>query len=146
MGFFSKFTNSLKGNVQKLNGRSDALEAVCAACAYVAAADGDISDAEVATTITTIQNNATLAGAFTTQQIEKCADVMFNRAKGGRSGRLGLKKEIMDIANDNEIAEIVFVAALDVADHGDIDEKEKKVLLDIAGMLGVDAKKYDLAA
>lgn len=146
MGLFSKFTSSLKGNVTKINGRMDALEAVCAACAYVAAADGDVSDDEVATTITTIQNNVLLSGAFTSQQIEKCADAMINRAKGGRSGRLGLKKEIMDIANDHEIAEIVFVAALDVADHGDIDEKEKKVLFDIASMLGVDAKKYDLAA
>lgn len=146
MGFFSKFTNSLKGNVQKLNGRNDALEAVCAACAWVAAADGDISDDEVATTISTIQNNATLAGAFTVQQIEKTADVMLARAKGGRSGRLGLKKEIQDIAGDHEISEIVFVAALDVADHGDIDEKEKKVLIELAALLGLRASDYDLAA
>lgn len=146
MGLFSKFTGSLKNKAQKINGRMDALEAVCAACAYVAAADGDVSDDEVATTITTIQNNTILSGAFTTQQIEKCADAMINRARGGRSGRLGLKKEIQDIANDHEIAEIVFVAALDVADHGDIDEKEKKVLIDIASMLGVNAKDYDLAA
>lgn len=146
MGFFSKFTDSLKGNVTKLNGRMDALEAVCAACAYVAGADGDISDDEVATTITTIQNNPVLAGSFTTQQIEKCADAMFARARGGRSGRLGLKKEIADVASDAAIAEVVFVAALDVADHGDIDEKEKRVLMDIAGILGLDAKKYDLAA
>jgi len=146
MGLFSKFTGNLKNKASKINGRMDALEAVCAACAYVAAADGDVSDDEVATTITTIQNNTILSGAFTTQQIEKCADAMINRARGGRSGRLGLKKEIQDVANDHEIAEIVFVAALDVADHGEIDEKEKKVLIDIAGMLGVNAKDYDLAA
>lgn len=140
-GFKSKFG----GAVNKYSGRKDFLEAVCASCALIAAADGDVSDAEVEKTVKVIASNPKLSGSFASREIELSADAMLKRAQAGRSGRVGLYKEIDDIASDPEMAETVYVAALDVAESsGGIDEKEKAVLLNIAQRLKIDTKQYDV--
>lgn len=144
MGIFDRFTKAAQDSYKKLDGRKDALEAVCSACALVAGHDGDISDKEVDTTINLIKNNSKLSASFDIRVIEQTADVMFERAKGGRSGRHGLWKEIDEVAKDPEIAEIVFIAALDVADQDGISDGERKVLGDIAKRLGLNPANYEL--
>lgn len=134
----SKFT----GSVAKFSGRKDFLEAVCAASALVAFADGDASDAEIDTSIKSITSNAQLSGSFSTREIETTAETMMNRAKGGRVGRNGLYKEIEDIKADHEMAETVLLTALDVADNGGIDEKEKNVLAEVAKRLSLNLSSY----
>lgn len=135
----------LTGSVQKLSGRKDALEAVCAAAALVAAADGNVSDAEVAATTKAIKANPTLTAAFSARDIDSTTDAMMTRAEGGRSGRLGLYREIEQIAKDPDIAEIVYLAALDVAESdGSIGDKEKAILTKIAGSLGLNPANYDI--
>lgn len=141
---FAALKSKLTGGVNKYSGRKDFLEAVCAASALVAAADGDVSDAEVDQTIKAITSNANLSAAFRTQEIERTADAMLNRAKGGRVGRSGLYKEIEDVSSDHDMAETVLLSALDVADQGGIDDKEKAVLGTIAQKLGLNLANYDV--
>lgn len=141
---FAALKAKLSGGVNKYSGRNDFLEAVCAASALVAAADGDVSDAEVDQTIKAITSNANLSANFRTQEIERTADAMLKRAQGGRVGRSGLFKEIEDVAADHDMAETVLLSALDVADHGGIDEKEKAVLGSIAQRLGLNIANYDV--
>lgn len=140
-----KLKNAFSGSVAKVSGRTDFLEAVCAASALIAVADGEIEDSEVEATTKTILANKILSGAFDARTIENTADQMFNRAKAGRSGRLGLYKEVDDIASDAELAEIVFVTALDIAESdGQIEPEEQKVLDNLAQRLKVDAKKFEV--
>lgn len=142
MGLLSKLRGQFKGSVAKVSGRTDFLEAVCAAAALVAWADGNADDTEIAAAIKAVTSNKELLGAFDSRTIELTADQMFTRAGGGRVGRMGLEKEIKDIASDPDIAEIVLVTALDVADSGGISDEEKAVLGKIAKTLGLDLNKY----
>lgn len=142
---FAKLKERLTGSVNKFSGRKDFLEAVCASCALVAAADGEIEDSEVDQTIKVIASNPALSSAFSTREIEGTADQMLKRAGAGRTGRMGLYREIEDIAADKEMAETVYLAALDVADtDGEVAPQEKEVLAKIAGKLGLNPKDYDV--
>lgn len=141
---FAKLKNAFSGSVNKYSGKKDFLEAVCAACALVSAADGELEDAEITQTIKGIQSNPALAGAFASREIEATADAMCKRAQGGRVGRAGLYKELEDIASDKDMAETVLLTALDVADSdGQVEPEEKLVLAKIAQTLGLNLANYD---
>lgn len=142
MGLLSAFKSKLTGSVAKYSGRKDFLEAVCAAAALVAYADGSADDKEIQTTIKSITSNANLSGSFPSREIELTADLMLNRAAGGRVGRNGLYKEIDDIAADADMSEVVLLTALDVADNDGISDTEKGVLDAIAKRLHLDLNKY----
>lgn len=133
--------NLLGDKAKRFSGRTDFLEAVCAACALVAAADGDLSDDELAAAVTAVKANAALTAAFDARAIEKTMDTMCNRAVG-RVGKAGLLKEISEIKSDLEMAETVLLAALDVADQNGISDVEKAVLAKIAAELSLDLNKY----
>ena len=140
---FAKLKSAFTGKVSKFSGRTDFLEAVCAASALVAAADGDVSDAEVNATVKSVSSNAQLASAFDQRAIEKTAETMLRRAQGGRVGRAGLMKEIDDIKADAEMAETVLLSALDVADDVGISAEERAVLDKIAKALGLSLANYE---
>jgi tellurite resistance protein TerB len=146
MAFLGRLFGSAQEAVNKYGGNKDFLEAVCASAALVAAADGEISDNEVAKTQQVVLNNPKLSGAFDRRTIETTIDQMLNRANGGRSGRHGLYQEIEDVINkDPEMSEAVYLMALDVAEaEGGIDDKEQAVLDKIAERLHIDKKKYDV--
>ena len=140
---FGAFKKMVSGSVQKYSGRTDFLEAVCAAAALVAAADGDIEDAEVDSVVKTVTNHPDLSGAFDRRTIENTIQQMLSRAQTGRVGKMGLYKEIDDIANDGDMAETVYLTALDVSESdGEIEPQEKEVLAKIAERLKIDTKKY----
>lgn len=140
---FNKLKNAFAGKVNKYSGKKDFLEAVCAACALVAAADGDLEDAEIAQTIKGIASNPELAGAFPSREIEQTADAMLKRAQGGRVGRNGLFKELEDIASDKDMSETVLLTALDVADSdGEMEPAEKVILEKIAQTFGLNLASY----
>ena len=142
---FGKLKNKLGKAARKFDGRIDFLEAVCASCALVAAADGEVSDEEVKATINAIKANAVLAEGFKQKIIEQTADKMLKRAQSGRTGRLGLYKEIEDIDANEEMAEVVYLAALDIAESdGAIEGEEKNVLDKIAQRLGVNPANLEV--
>lgn len=135
------FKNLLGDKAKRFSGRTDFLEATCAACALVAAADGDLGDDELVAAVAAVKANAAIAGAFDARAIETTMDKMCGRAVG-RVGKAGLLKEISEIKSDTEMAETVLLAALDVADKGGIGPEERQVLAKIAGELGLDLNKY----
>ena len=143
MGFLDKLKGRVTGSVNKFSGRKDFLEGVLAATALIAVADGEIEDEEIATTIKTVLANPELSGAFPSREIEITADAMLKRAQAGRSGRLGLWKEIEEVAGDPEMAETIYVTALDVSESdGQIEPEEQAVLDKLAATLKIDPKKF----
>lgn len=126
----------------------DFLEAVCAACALVAAADGDIEESEKRKVVSIVTGHATLGKLYQQNVIEQTADVMFKRAKDV-SGRQQLARELDDIKGRPDgatMAEDVYLIALDIANaDGEIEPQEDAVLKKIATRLGVDASKFEFA-
>lgn len=137
--FLNNLKEKLSSSIKRFSGRKDFLEAVCAASALVAAADGEITDDEIKMAIKVVSSNPTLAAAFKTSEIEKCIDSMLKRAGSGRTGRMGLYKEIEDIAKDPAMCETTYLCALDIAEtDGNVAKEEKLVLDQIAKRLGVN--------
>lgn len=140
--FGKLFGKKAEAAVQKFSGRTDFLEAVCAGAALVAAADGEIEDAEVTATVKAVKANKALATGFDPQTIDKTINTMLDRAGGGRVGRAGLRKEIMEVAKDAEMAEAVVLTMLDVAEaDGEVEPAEQKLLESIAKDLGIDLNR-----
>lgn len=133
--------DKLSSGVKRVSGRKDFLEAACASCALVAAADGDISDDEIRAATKAVSSNPTLSSSFKANEIDKTMDTMLKRAQSGRSGRLGLYKEIGDLQGDAEMGELVYLVALDVAEaDGEIGPKERDVLSLVAKKFGLNEK------
>ena len=133
------FGKKAEAAVQKFSGRTDFLEAVCAAAALIAAADVEIEDSEVKATVKAVKANKSLSTGFDQTAIEATINKMLERAAGGRVGRMGLWEEIREVAKDAELAQGVVLAALDVAEgDGEIEPAEKVVLDRLAKELSVD--------
>jgi len=135
---FAKGSDKLSASVKKMDGRLDALQAVCAAGAYIAGAEGGVDEGEAAALLNVCKTNELLSAAFSADQIEQVATSMLLKANGGFSGKLGLKKELMDIAHDKEMGAVVLAAAVDVAAaDGSVGAKEYKALEEVSGFIGV---------
>lgn len=124
----------------------DFLEAVLAASALVAAADGDIEDSERRKVVSVIQNNPTLSSLYSANVIEQTADVMFKRAKDA-SGRQQLARELDDVKkrpDGQQMAEDAYLVAQDIAlSDGELEPAEEAVLAKIATRLNIDTSKFD---
>jgi tellurite resistance protein TerB len=137
--FGKLFGKKAEAAVQKFSGRTDFLEAVCAAAALIAAADGEIEDAEIKATVKAVKANKALAAGFDQQMIDQTINRMLERAEGGRVGRMGLWAEVNEVAKDPELAQAVVLTALDVAEgDGEIEPAEKAVLDKLAKNLSVN--------
>lgn len=150
MGFFNGLKNALTAGAKavstevaaKYNGNKDFLEAVCAASALVAAADGDIEDSEVKAIAETLAQNASISMAFSTVEIRTCAENMLAKAKSF-SGRQALYRELQDVVGKGSIAEDAYLVAVDIAHaDGEVEKKEEEVLAKIAKTLGIDPSKF----
>lgn len=122
----------------------DYLEAVLAAAALVANADGDIEDTERAKVVKVVSNHPTLSKFYKQNDIEQVAETMFRRAKDV-SGRQQLARELDDIkGRDATMADDVYLVAQDIAlADGELEPQEADVLAKIANRLGVDPKKFE---
>jgi tellurite resistance protein TerB len=137
--FGKLFGKKAEAALQKFSGRTDFLEAVCAAAALIAAADGEIEDAEIKATVKAVKANKALAAGFDQQMIDQTINRMLERAEGGRVGRMGLWAEVNEVAKDPELAQAVVLTALDVAEgDGEIEPAEKAVLDKLAKNLSVN--------
>lgn len=142
---FGMLKEKLANASSRLSGRTDLLEATCAAIALVAAADGDIEDEELGAALEALTNHPTLSTAFPQSQIEQCANAMFKRAKGGAMGRIGLKKEIEQAKSKStsDDLELILAVAVDIARaDGEMEPAEMKVLGEIASTLRLDLRAY----
>jgi tellurite resistance protein TerB len=142
---FGKLKEKLTGGASRLNGKTDLLEGICAACVLVGAADGDLSDDEAAIALDRLVNHETLSVAFSATQIEAAFDKQAKRAKSGMSGRLGLRREVEEVKakSSSEDCEMLLVIAIDVASaDGDIGPKEMGVLRTIGQAMGLAPERY----
>ena len=142
LGFLKE---KLGNGASRLSGKTDLLEATCAACALISAADGDIEDEELGATLEQLVNHPTLSTAFAQTVIEQTANTMFKRAKGGSMGRIGLMKEIEQAKGKatSDDLELVLAIAVDVSRaEGEIEPAEMKVLEKIANALRLDLRSY----
>ena len=142
---FGMLKEKLAGASSRLSGRTDLLEATCAAIALVSAADGDIEDSELSTALESLTNHPTLTKAYSQSQIEQCANAMFASAKGGAMGRIGLKKEIEQAKakSTSDDLELILAVAVDISRaDGEVEPAEMKVLSEIASILRLDVRTY----
>lgn len=147
LGFLKKVGGAAAKEVKAEYGENkDFLEAVCAASALVAAADGEIEESEKRKVLSIISNHAQLGKLYQQNVIEATADTMFKRAKDS-SGRQQLARELDDIKSrpqGAQMAEDVYLIAVDIAlADGEIEPAEKDVLGKIANRLGVDPSKFE---
>ncbi|MEW6256921.1 MAG: TerB family tellurite resistance protein [Pseudomonadota bacterium] len=124
----------------------DFLEAVCAAVALVAAADGDIEETERQKAIRIVTNHGQLSKLYKQGDIEQTLEAMFRRAKES-SGRQQLARELDDIKgrpNGSQMAEDVYLIAVDIANaDGEVEPEEDVVLKRLAARLGVDPARFE---
>jgi len=142
---FGKLKEKMLGGAARLNGKTDLLEGISAACIMVGAADGNLSDDEALAALDRLLNHETISVAFAASQIEAAFDKQAKRAKTGLSGRLALQREIEDVVKKStaEEKEMLFVIAIDVASaDGDIGDKEKAMLNKIGGIVGLSLARY----
>lgn len=142
---FGKLKEKLTGGASRLNGKTDLLEGICAACVMVGAADGDFSDDEAAVALDRLLNHETISVAFSATQIEAAFDKQAKRAKSGMSGRLALRREVEDVKakSSSEDCEMLLVIAIDVASaDGDIGAKEMGALRTIGQAMGLAPERY----
>lgn len=142
---FGKLKEKLSGGANRLNGKTDLLEGICAACVMTAAADGDLSDDEGAVALDRLLNHETLSVAFSATQIETAFDKQVKRARQGMSGRLSLRKEIEEVKAKStaDDCEMLMVIAIDVASaDGTVGDKEMGALRTIGQAVGLDPQRY----
>lgn len=124
----------------------DFLEAVCAASALVAFADGELEDTERNKAIAIITSHSTLSKLYQRDVIEQTIDTMFKRAKDS-SGRQSLARELDDLKgkpSGAQMAEDVYLIATDISMADDQAEpQEVEVLKKIANRLGVDPSRFE---
>ena len=139
MSLLKKFA---KNTFNRYSGNADFLEAVCAASALVAAADGTIDDSELEAAVEGMQNNSTLSAIYSGDEIESELLKQVKKAKT-ISGRNQLKRELEDVANrEIQVRQDVYLVAADVANQdGNIKTEEKRVLNNIASLLRVNGEQ-----
>lgn len=97
MGIFDGLKRALSSGAREISAEygqnKDFLEAVCAAAALVANADGDISDVEKNKAVALVTNHSTLSKLYDRNTIEQTLDVMLKRSKDS-SGRQSLAREL----------------------------------------------------
>lgn len=142
---FGKLKEKLTGGAQRLNGKTDLLEAVCAACALIGAADGELSDDEAGIALDRLMNHEILSVAFSGTQIEQAFDKQVKRVKQGMTGRIALRREIEEAKakSTSDDLEMLLVICIDVASaDGEIGDKEMAALKTVGQAVGIDPARY----
>jgi tellurite resistance protein TerB len=149
MVFGLSFKGKAKDAINQFSGNKDYLEAMCAACALVAAAPDEngtsnIDDKEYEKTLAVIRSNTAISAGFNSADIESVFGKMAPKTST-RSGRAELKNEIREAIDRNKtnpaIGRAIMLGALDVADEGGISAAETTVMKDLATICGVNYDK-----
>lgn len=138
--FLGKVFGGAKNVVQ---GNKELLQGACAMVVRVGSADGSFDESEEKKGLDAIKSMSILTDNFAARDIEIEFDKQADRAKGGRSGRRELLREITEAAEKGgpEFAKALILIGLDVADDNGIGELEEKDLRFIAGEIRVDYER-----
>jgi len=138
---FGKKAGAAKAEISKLKNK-DLAEALVGACLLVAYADGNCDSSEVENLNKQLDAHPSLAGYGA--DIGKMVDNFSNRLDAGwLIGKTQIMREIKDCTHDANEAEDVFVAAITIAQaDGDVDDKEKAILVEIGKALNLKLQDY----
>lgn len=140
MGIFSKLTR--KGGKAISN---DAFQAAIAAGVLLGAYDGKLDREEsdkLATVIAVNDQFKSYSKSDIQKQIQTYASIINSDF---RMGKLKLKKELEDIADNSDIGEQVFITAISVAEaSGSIGAEEYKALKEIGEILGFSPQDFEI--
>jgi tellurite resistance protein TerB len=142
---FGKKAAAAKAEMKKFE-RRDLMQATVAGCFLIASADGEIEKTEIEKMEQLLQANPAMAmfGGELRDTISRF-EAAFKVSRV--NGRKEAMREINDIKASPTEVEDVFVAMLTIAEaDGEIEEAERKVLVDIGQKLGVRLADYELAA
>jgi tellurite resistance protein TerB len=150
MGFFGALKKAVSSGAREVSAEygqnKDFLEAVCAGCALVAFADGELEESERLKAVQIITTHSVLSKLYQRDIIEQTLDIMFKRAKDS-SGRQALARELDDIKgkpNATQMAEDIYLIASDISmADGELEPQEEAVLKKIAARLGVDPSRFE---
>ena len=138
---FGKKARKAVSDIKKFEKR-DLAQAVVNAAYLVAYADGECAASEKAKTEQVIRNMPALA-AFTSEINAISATIIGQLETNFKIGRRAALREIEDVKHDTREAEDVMDAAVAIAEaSGDIDADERKVLEEIAGVLGLRLENH----
>lgn len=141
-GLFKKKAKVAARNVAKFE-KKDLMEATVGIAILVMYADGNASDEERAKIQKLLDNTPALANfgpevAATYQRYDSLL-----REVGMMAGRVQIMREIKDCQGDQREMEDVLVAGLTVAlADGEMDEKEEKILKDVAAAFGLRLETF----
>lgn len=139
---FGKKSREARAAIGNLENR-DLMQAIVYGCFYVAAADGDLEQAEVDKIDRLLRNNPKLAnfGPELNNTIEKAkADFLEG---GARVIRMNAQRELADVKHNPTDAETVLVMMITTAEaDGEIEPAETEALERSAGILGLRLKDF----
>ncbi|ELV71713.1 zinc-finger family protein [Escherichia coli PA11] len=135
-GIFKKKTRRAAAEIKKFEKR-DLAQAVINAAYLVAYADGECEASEKAKIEQVLRNQPALS-AFTSEINAISATIIGQLDTNFKIGRRAALREIEDVKHDTREAEDVLDVAVAIAEaDGEIEPEERKVLEEIAGVLGL---------
>lgn len=141
-GFFKKKAKVAARNVAKFE-KKDLMEATVGIAILVMYADGDASDVERAKTQKLLNNTPALANYGPEVQATYARFDALLSEVGMLAGRTQIMREIKQCQGDTHEMEDVLVAGLTVAlADGEMDEKEEKVLKEVANAFGLRLENF----
>ncbi|EEU0929061.1 tellurite resistance protein [Escherichia coli] len=140
-GIFKKKTRRAAAEIKKFEKR-DLAQAVINAAYLVAYADGECEASEKAKIEQVLRNQPALS-AFTSEINAISATIIGQLDTNFKTGRRAALREIEDVKHDTREAEDVLDVAVAIAEaDGEIEPEERKVLEEIAGVLGLRLENY----
>ncbi|MDC8779333.1 tellurite resistance TerB family protein [Escherichia coli] len=136
-----KKTRRASAEIKKFEKR-DLAQAVINAAYLVAYADGECEASEKAKIEQVLRNQPTLS-AFTSEINAISATIIGQLDTNFKIGRRAALREIEDVKHDTREAEDVLDVAVAIAEaDGEIEPEERKVLEEIAGVLGLRLENH----
>ncbi len=140
-GIFKKKTRRAAAEIKKFEKR-DLAQAVINAAYLVAYADGECEASEKAKIEQVLRNQPALS-AFTSEINAISATITGQLDTNFKIGRRAALREIEDVKHDTREAEDVLDVAVAIAEaDGEIEPEERKVLEEIAGVLGLRLENH----
>lgn len=141
----SAFTSGVKELNKEYSKSNDFLAGVCASCALVANADGVIEDSERKKAIEVLTSHSQISQLYSPTQISTALNAALDHSTTA-SGKQELARQLDAVLGNPsgaQMAEDVYLVAVDVAGVGGIGDEEKAVLEKIAKRLHVDTSKFE---
>ncbi|BBC50427.1 tellurite resistance TerB family protein [Escherichia coli] len=142
-GIFKKKTRRAAAEIKKFEKR-DLAQAVINAAYLVACADGECEASEkFKAKIEQVLRNQPALSAFTSEINAISATIIGQLDTNFKTGRRAALREIEDVKHDTREAEDVLDVAVAIAEaDGEIEPEERKVLEEIAGVLGLRLENH----